>query len=230
MSEQPKPYRVETSIGADRDRVWRAMTDAVQIREWFGWDHGDLDGEIQYIFVDHAKQEPPERMAFDDGSYLELVPDGQRTTIRAVLPGALDGTDWDEVYDGMEEGWRSFFEQLRYLLEIRPQGRRRTIYLTGTATAADVLAIAGSDGQPWHTSRYQRITVDPRGHLLVVAGQAPLGGDVEGPISLTITTYGLDEAGFAEVLSDWTARWSRVPDAKATTTAGESTITAAAPH
>ncbi|MBF9129812.1 SRPBCC domain-containing protein [Plantactinospora sp. S1510] len=225
MSEQPKPYRVETTIGADRDTVWRAMTDAVQIREWFGWDHGDLDGEIQYIFVDHAKQEPPERMLFDDGSYLELVPDGHRTTIRAVLPGSLDGTDWDDVYDGMEEGWRSFFEQLRFLLEIRPQGRRRTIYLTGTAAAAEVLAIVGTDGQPWHTSRYQQITVNQAGHLLVVAAQAPLTGDAEGPISLTITTYGLDDAAFAAVLAEWTAHWTGVPDAKVTTKAGESTVT-----
>jgi uncharacterized protein YndB with AHSA1/START domain len=32
----PKPFRVETSIDAPLETVWRALTDTAVIREWFG--------------------------------------------------------------------------------------------------------------------------------------------------------------------------------------------------
>jgi uncharacterized protein YndB with AHSA1/START domain len=229
MTAQPKPFRVEITINADRDTVWQAMTSPEQIRQWFGWDYEGIDGEIRYIFVDHVELHPPERMLFEDGAYIELVADGPRTVVRAALPGSLDDADWDEIYDGIEEGWRTFLEQLRFLLETRPRGRRRTIYLTGTTTGAHALAIAGAGEQPWHTSRYQSMTIDSSGQLLGVASQAPLAGDGAGPTAITITTYGLDDDAFAAVRDEWADRWSAVPDAKVTTEMGEAAATGHAP-
>lgn len=225
MTDQCKPYRVEVTISAARDGVWRAMTDPEQIRQWFGWDYEGLDGEIRHIFADHVVLDPPARMSFEDGSFIELVADGERTIVRAVLPGPLDEARWDEIYDGIEEGWRSFLEQLRFLLEIRPQGRRRTVYLTGTATGPDALALAGTDGQSWHTSRYQRMSIDAAGHLVGVAAQAPLDSDSIGPVAVTISTYGLDDAAFTALRDTWARRWSAVTDARVTTDAGETTPT-----
>jgi uncharacterized protein YndB with AHSA1/START domain len=191
-----KPYRVEITINADRDTVWRAMTDIEQIRQWFGWEYDGIEGEIRYIFVEQMKYEPPARMRDEDGSwYIELVADGPRTVVRVVQSGDLDGTDWDEIYDAIEEGWRTFLEQLRFLLDTRPEGRRRTVFLAGEATDVPV------EGKPWHSSRYQRMVVDPAGHLVVAATEP------KGSAFVLVSTYGLDDAEFAAVRDEWTRRW-----------------------
>jgi uncharacterized protein YndB with AHSA1/START domain len=189
-----KPYVVETTIHAPLETVWRALTDLDLIREWFGWDHDDLDGEIRFIFVDHAQLAPPDRIVFANDQELRLEPRGDRTVVRITMAGGLGGADWDDVYDGMEEGWRSFFEQLRFLLERRPAGRRRTVYRTGKGEPPAV------EGEPWHSSRWQRITVDEHGHLVAV------GWNDAGEVGVTVSTYGLDDAAFAAVRDRWTAR------------------------
>lgn len=217
---KPKPFRVETTVDGDRDAVWRMMTEPQLVREWFGWDYEGLEGEIRYIFVEHVDKSPPARMTFEDGSYIELEDRGPRTVVRAVLPGPLDDADWDDVYDGMEEGWRAFFEQLRFLLDSRPDGRRRTIYLSGVATGADVLAVGGA-GETRHESRYLRMTVDSRGHLITAATQAPLDTADPSPVTVTVSTYGLDDAAFQRLRSEWAARWtSVVTDAEVIPAAG----------
>lgn len=210
MTEQ-KPYRVEVRVPASLDAVWRALTEPDQISQWFGWDYDGLDAEIRFIFVEHSRRQPPDRIVGDEGTQIELEADGGHTVVRAVFPGPLDDAAWDDIYDGMEEGWRTFFEQLRFWLGRRPQGRRRTIYLTGTGRAADVLAAAGVDtGDPWHQSRYQRMAVDSAGHLVVVAAQQPLTTPDAGPISITVTTYGLADPAFDAVRAAWARRWQAV--------------------
>lgn len=209
MSDQPRPFEVETVVDAPIEVVWRSFTSPELIHQWFGWDYDELEGEIRYIFVDHAKLEPPDRIAIEDGSTIELVSDGPRTVVRVVMAGDLTDAGWDEIYDGIEEGWRTFFEQLRYYLERQQDsGPRRTIYLTGTGRGDTALSMLDDEQEVWHESRYQRMVVDKAGLLRGVATQQPF--DKEGPISLTITTYGLDDAGFTELEKHWTARWSAV--------------------
>jgi len=63
-----KPFRVEVSVDAPRDVVWRTLTEPEQIRHWFGWDYDKLDEEIHVIFVEHARLLPPDRIElFEDG-------------------------------------------------------------------------------------------------------------------------------------------------------------------
>jgi uncharacterized protein YndB with AHSA1/START domain len=210
MSDQEsKPFEVEVVVDAPREVVWRSFTSPDLIRQWFGWDYDGLDGEIRLIFVDNADLHPEEhRIALRIGQTIELVPDGERTVVRIVMPGDLSDAKWDDIYDGMEEGWRTFFEQLRFYLERRADsGKRRTIYLTGEGTG-EAAAAALLTGEPWHDSRYQRMSVDTGGLLLGVAAQQPM--DANGPVSLTVTTYGLDDASFAEAEKQWTDRWSEV--------------------
>ncbi|GAB3423016.1 SRPBCC family protein [Flindersiella endophytica] len=207
MSEQQKPFEVETVVDAPVDVVWRSFTSLELIHQWFGWDYDELEGEIRFIFADSADPQPAEhRIVFGDGQRIELVPDGPRTVVKVTMPGDLSDASWDDIYDGMEEGWRTFFEQLRFYLERRTgSGGRRTIYLTGVGTgeaAADALL----SGEPWHDSRYQRMSVDAGGMLLGIAGQQPMAAT--GPISLTVTSYGLDDAAFAELEKHWADRWS----------------------
>ncbi|HEX8632171.1 MAG TPA: SRPBCC domain-containing protein [Catenuloplanes sp.] len=224
MTEPAQPFQVDITINADRDAVWRTMTDPAEIRQWFGWDYDGIDAEIRHIFVEHVRPAPPDRILFEDGSAIELTADGPLTGVRAVLAGPPQGPDPDDLYNGVEEGWRTFFEQLRFLLETRPGGRRRTIYLTGVASGAELLAVGATGGRPWHGSRYQQMTVSDAGHLVAVASQALLTSENVNPAAITISTYGLDDAGFAAVEEHWTKRWSAVSAARVTTEAGESMV------
>ncbi|MEU4570718.1 SRPBCC domain-containing protein [Micromonospora sp. NPDC023956] len=211
---EPQPFRVEVVVAADRERVWSALTEPEVIRQWFGWEYAGLAEEIRHIFVDHAEAYPPDRIALEVGQELQAEADGKRTRVRAVMPGALDGEAADG-YDSLEEGWRTFFEQLRYLLERRPAGERRTVRLTGRATGKQVLAVLDGVGptQEWHDSRYQRIVVDAEGRLLAATAEIPLADDEVGPVSLVVSAYGLDDAGLERLRTEWTRRWrDTVPD------------------
>lgn len=214
MSEQKpyqKPYRIEVTIDAPRDVVWQALTDPAEIRRWFGWDTGSLDEEVRYIFVEHATATPPDLMDFGDGQTLTLVPDGERTIVRFVSAGSLDDTDWTDIYDEIEEGWRAFFNQLRHYLERHRGENRRTVYLSGAIVPA--AAVAGVDaitpGEPWLASRHQRITAvdDYDGGLVAVLAKPGVESSEPGHVSVTVTTYGLDDAKYAEARERWASWW-----------------------
>ncbi|MEH1014162.1 SRPBCC domain-containing protein [Micromonospora sp. CPCC 206060] len=207
---EPKPYRVEVAIDAPRETVWRALTEPDELRQWFGWDHEGIDAEIRYIFADHAELFPPDRIALEDGQEIQVDPtDGGGTMVRARQPGALDDPRWADVHDGMEEGWRSFFEQLRYLLEGRPSDRRRTVYLTGTVTGPELVGLVTSAGvrEDRYAGRYQVVVVDPQGRLVVAAADRPLDAGEASSASITVSGYGLDDVTFAELRTQWLARW-----------------------
>src|SRR3712207_5730377 len=103
------------AVRAGQDRVWEAVTQPPVLRQWFGWYYDGLDAEIRQIFVDEATLLPPGRMGWADGSFLEVTGDDDRSTVRAVRDGK-PSRDPDE-YDAIEEGWKAFLVQLRFLLE-----------------------------------------------------------------------------------------------------------------
>lgn len=213
---EPKPFRVEVVVDAPRETVWAALTEPERVREWFGWEYDGLAEEIQHIFVDHADPFPPDRIALEVGQELQVGAEGGRTAVRAIMPGALDG-ELAGTYDGMEEGWRSFFEQLRYLLERRPAGTRHTVRLVGTATGEQLLAAldAVETKEEWHDSTYQRMVVDTEGRLVVAAAEVPLAGGKAAPVSLVVNAYGLDDEGRERLATEWLGRWrAEVPDGK----------------
>ena len=122
MTEQ-KPFRVEVVVDAPREAVWRALTEPERLARWFGWDYDGLEGEIKYIFVDHARLEPPGLIVLDDGQEnqtIELVDEGPRTRVICVRPGSLEGADRDDRYEDMREGWITF-NQLRHSVERHPE-------------------------------------------------------------------------------------------------------------
>lgn len=224
-------FRVEVSVEAPRDVVWRALTDPTEIRRWFGWDSEGLADEIRYIFVDHARLVPSDRIEFEGDptaelpemgeQAIELMADGPRTTVRVVQPGPRANAAWDEHYEEIVQGWHAFFIQLRHYLERHPGEDRRTLYLEGTAPATAVLATLDemAPGRAWDSGRYQRATaIDQYGDgLVVVLSTIPLDSDEPGRVQVTLTTHGLDDARFAEVRREWQARWAAVAeDAKVT--------------
>ncbi|MFI5492865.1 activator of HSP90 ATPase [Actinoplanes sp. NPDC051859] len=206
---------MEISVKVGRDRVWEAVTQPSVLRRWFGWDYDGLDAEIKHIFVDEAAFRAPERMGWADGSYLEVTGDDDNAAIRAVREGKPAAAS--DRYCAIEEGWRSFLIQLRYLLEEQPQGARRTIYLTGTATGRQTLKMAG--GTPTRVGRRVAWLVDSDGHLVVVAGRQELDCAATGYQEVVISTYGLDDSAFEVVRKRWTERWKPL--------AGEARVTTA---
>jgi len=200
-----KPFRIDTTVDAPLETIWRHLTEPALIRDWFGWDHDGLDSEIRYIFVDHAEPSPPDLIDIGGGQEIRLVPAGGATTVRVTLAGDPTEARWVGVYDAVEEGWRTFFQQLRFKLA-REVSVRRTVFLTGSAAPAS-LAGALRAGEVWHESRHQQITVDGEGHLVALVSQAALASDAPAEATLTVSTFGLDDAAFATVEDAWTTRW-----------------------
>jgi hypothetical protein len=212
-----KPYAVEVAVAAGRDEVWDAVTQTNAVRQWFGWDYDGLDAEIQQIFIDQAVLLAPERMGWADGSYLEVTGDDDRAVVRAVREGPVP--DNPDHYDAIEEGWRAFLVQLRFLLDRRPGGRRRTLYLTGETTGRQALSLA--DGQWEKVGRRLAWTVDEDGFLIVVSGRIPLDAPAAARMEVTVSTYGLDDAAFETRREEWTKRWAPMAAYADVTAAGD---------
>ena len=193
-----KPFRVEVEVDAPRDVVWRELTEPERIRHWFGWEYDGLDDEIKFIFVDHAKPVPPDRIELVQDGTTELIERGDKTLIRVIKPGDLDAAEWQDVYGDIEEGWITFFNQLRYRLAVGG-GERRMLVRTGSAIPSS--ARPGGFAVVREPLPARR---DVDGELVVVFAKP------EGEASLVVTTYDLDDEAFAEAEQRWTAWWESV--------------------
>jgi hypothetical protein len=207
---EAKPFRVEAVIRTPHIEVWRALTEPDQVRRWFGWDYAGLDDEIELMFVANARHEPPGRILMfegEDQSAIEVEADGAHTIVRVLFPASLGDVELDEAYDQIEEGWRAFLLQLRDYLERHPGKRRRTIRLTSEAKPIAVLAaVAGEvEGESRRASPHLSVTTaDSYGRgLVIVDSSEPLDSAGTGRVSVTITTYGLDEDDFARLRRRW---------------------------
>lgn len=191
-----KPYRVEVTVDAPRDAVWRALTEPDQVRHWFGWEYDGLEEEIKVIFEEHATLVPPDRIDMALGGVIELVEAGERTVVRVTKPGDLDALEWQDVYGDIEEGWITFLNQLRHRFAVAPEGHRRMIVTTGPATLVDL------PGSPWHASRYQRGFTS--GDELAVLGVKPNGDGM-----LLVSMYDASDEAYAAAQARWADVWER---------------------
>ncbi|HET6480604.1 MAG TPA: activator of HSP90 ATPase [Actinoplanes sp.] len=197
-----KPYHLEIDVPAGRDEVWDTVTQPPILHQWFGWDYDGLVTEIKQIFVDEATLWAPEQMGWADGSFLEVTGDDDTARVRVVRES--DAPGGPEVYDPIEEGWRSFLIQLRFLLERRPEGPRRTLYLTGETTARQALTLASGEWEQFGP----RVawTVDNE-QLIVVAGRIPLDSPAAARFEVTVSMFGADDATFETAREIWAKRW-----------------------
>jgi uncharacterized protein YndB with AHSA1/START domain len=195
-----KPFRVEVVVDAPRDAVWRALSEPEQIRHWFGWDYDALEEEIRVIFVEHAKLVPPDRIELSQDGVIELEPlDEHRTVVRVIKPG--DAAGWDGVFGDIEEGWITFFNQLRHRFARNPESTRRTILRWGSRAMPEL------PGEPWHESSFQR-GAEVDGELVVVMVKP------DGEAMLLVTTYDLDDEAFAAEEARWDAWWEALSDSR----------------
>lgn len=235
MTEAAKPMEdhvlVEVTVPAPADAVWAALRDPQQIRNWFGWDADSLKDEIDFIFVTHAEADEERRAVTFVGvnDRYEIEAQGQNTLVRVVRSAPVG--EWTDVFDGMIEGWISFTQQLAFAFARHPGQTRRTIFFSGPPRAdglgrsvlgLDAAPAAGEPysmplgpdadaaGQVWFTARHQiGVTVDGWGDGLLVVLDSPPREDKRprGATMLTLTTYGLSDAAFADLEARWRTWW-----------------------
>ena len=215
--QRPKPYAVEVTVAVSRDRAWQAVTQPQVLRQWFGWDYDGLDDEIRHIFVAEATVLASHRMGWADGSYLEVTGDTRGSVVRVARDGPPPADP--DAYDAIEEGWRAFLTQLRFWLSERPSGERRTVYLTGATTGRQVLSLTGGDWRRYGLRVAS--TVDADGSLVVVASRAHLDSPHPSRVEVTVSTYGLDRAGFEACHAGWAGRWGVIAAEPSVTVAGQ---------
>jgi uncharacterized protein YndB with AHSA1/START domain len=153
------PVIFEVVVAARVDDVWRALREPSEIRRWFGWDydeHGGLDEEIDQIFMRESTPDDAERVLdAGEGGVISLEERGDATVVRLTraAPAGQDG--WDGIYDEINEGWLTFFQQMRFYLERHAGQERRTVH------------IATEDGEEWFRSENQAGYVREDGSLVI---------------------------------------------------------------
>lgn len=233
---------VEVVVAAPADEVWRALRDPAVIHRWFGWEYEQITEEIAMIFEAGAVVlEEGRRLGFREApepDVFEVEPRGAHTIVRIVRAAPADA-DWDGIYDGIVEGWRTFLQQLRFMFDRHRDDVRRTLYLEGRAREGGLrpAAALGLDnvssiapggryqlttpfgdtlsGEVWFRMAHQLgLTVDSLGDgLLVGHTQQPTPKSPHGGGMAVITTYGLDDAAFDALRARWTSWWESVFEA-----------------
>ena len=206
---------IEVTIGAPVSAVWRSLREPELIRNWHGWHYDEgtgLDGEIEVIFGHDAR-------VVEDGRVLEL-PDGDRfelsevdggTKVRIVRCAVPDDPEWAKYYDDITEGWRSFSQQLRFMLEQHPDQERSTIFLSGAIADADLdhllAGIPAEASDVWFETEHQRgVVLAELGPGLLIVAVKP--ADVGTPTAMAIVTmYGVQGSELAHQHTRWTAWW-----------------------
>ncbi|NKE61790.1 hypothetical protein FXN61_35530 [Lentzea sp. PSKA42] len=168
--------RIEITVAAPVDEVWRSFRDKEKIFHWHGWDAPELEAEIDLIFFQHAEEgERTLTVQGHDTFTLTPVPEGTRI----VLTRAPKGTspEWDDYYDDITEGWITFINQLKFAHEFHPGEARRTLFWPAEVDL-------GVTGKPFFESANQRgVVVEEWGPGLLVTSQK----------MTVVTTYGFSD-------------------------------------
>ncbi len=225
---EPTP-RIDVTIAAPLDIVWEALREKHKIQHWHGWDFDGLDSEIDLIYFAEAKEDAASRtLDVQGGDHIALTPDGTGTALRLTRAPHGDDPEWDAYYDDVTEGWITFLHQLKFLLERRPAGERRTVFLSGEnpagrSVAADLglpdgpagtpvaLNLLGQDvrGEIWFRSAHQvGVTVDAWGDGLLVVSSVPAGdAKPKGAVMAVLSTFDRPENELADLAARWQPWW-----------------------
>jgi uncharacterized protein YndB with AHSA1/START domain len=230
---------VEIVVAAPIDAVWRALREPEQIRHWFGWEYPGLKEEVDWIVAALQSGEAggPRRelrVAELPDRYVLEAADASHTIVRVVRSAPVTDATWRGIYDDTLEGWLTFTQQLRFLLERHDGATRRTLFLNGRATAAgrpvpvealglEALAVVPVgerydavlpwgeriDGDVWYRAPYQLgITIDGYADGLVAISTRPrTEKSPHGGGAVLLNTYGLDDGRFDQIRGRWATWW-----------------------
>lgn len=170
--------RIEITVAAPVDEVWRSLREKERIFHWHGWDAPELEAEIDLIFFQAADADDGERtltVQGHDAFTLTTAPEGTRV----VLTRAPKGTspEWDDYYDDITEGWITFLHQLKFAHEFHPGEQRRTLFWPAEVDL-------GYSGKPFFESANQRgAVIEEFGQGLVITSAK----------MTVVTTYGFSD-------------------------------------
>jgi uncharacterized protein YndB with AHSA1/START domain len=157
----------EVFIAAPPDEVWRALTDARELTQWFPVEARvtpGLGGSIWISWGDGASGEAP-ITAWEPGRRFEwteergpvklavdfrLEPRDNGTVVRLVQSGFGDGPEWDDEFHMVTGGWAYFMTHLQWYLERHrgvPReliGRRDKVALSRADAFARLLALVAN--------------------------------------------------------------------------------------
>lgn len=219
---------VEVRIGAAAEDVWHALRDPERIRHWFGWDEYGLDEEIRYIFADAVTADDDARaLEWEDGDRLEVHEVDGDAQVRVVrVTGAGEG-----VFDPIDEGWATFVQQLRYLLERHAGKPRRTVVADHVDLGAggELLRGLGLDGLGdvpvggrweldhldgtrvggevlFRTENQLGLTVEQEGDALLVVSRTPASVEPpHGTARFVLSLYDVDDERAVDTADRWHA-------------------------
>lgn len=135
MTDQERSIEVEVEVPGTPEQVWRAIATGPGVSSWFvphtieeraGGASTASFGPGVEVPGRVAAWEPPHRFLMDGGDdggeglafeWLVEARDGGTCIVRLVNTGFGTGEHWDEMYDGMTEGWPMFLQNLALHLE-----------------------------------------------------------------------------------------------------------------
>jgi len=228
---------VEILVAAPIETVWKAVKDPAEARRWFGWDYPNLADDLVGMWSGNRADDENHELHADpmpDRFKLEAL--GAHTIVRIIRSAPAEDPSWHGIYDDLAEGWLTFMQQLKFALERHPGEERRTIFLNGRAKQAgdpDPITALGlaklwvtpvgeaydakmstgehANGIVWYRSGNQLgLTVKGFGDGLLIFNVRPkTEKSLHGGGTITLTTYGVDDATFQQMRQRWSEWWSR---------------------
>ena len=234
----PDRVLVEILVAAPIETVWKALRDPAEMCRWFGWNYPTMAQDIDMMFFQNTLADEATHTIKDSGGMpdrFELEAQGAQTIVRVIRAAPVTDGSWQGIYDDVNEGWLTFFQQLKFFLERHPGAERRTLYLNGRAASAGAplpaqalgldpvaivpvgerYAVAAQTGEKlegtvWYRGPYQLgLTVDGYGDgLLILCARPRTAKSHHGGGSSVITTYGLNDAAFDRLQDRWKKWWA----------------------
>jgi hypothetical protein len=138
--------QLSLKIKASINSVWDAIRNKEKLLQWHGWDGATLKDEIENIYFTDVKEEIKDDrhiLVVNGGDTFIVEPAEDATRLTLLRTGLSGDPAWDEHYDNITEGWVSFIEQLRFMLEYPFSAPRKTTFNTLTLNRDKVIADLG---------------------------------------------------------------------------------------